>query len=138
MIAGFGGGFLAAPFSTTQSIGIFTVIPNAIAGVYGNWSHLGAPILTGSARQIGISIWPIAYGSIYSVQIAMGSVGAEVLWQPSDGSGFYVDWGSLLLWNVPREISFPILISGNKEFSCRCASTPGAGSNLKVNLYLWD
>jgi hypothetical protein len=107
-------------------------------GAYGAWSHLPAPIPTGRGRWLELSLWPQNYGAIYTVQIGLGGAGAERLFQPSDGTGFYIDWFSVIKWSVPFRISFPTSVGIGEEFCIRCASAPGGGADLTANLYLWN
>lgn len=138
MISGFGGGFFFGPFTSTQGFGTYTMLPNALPGVYGAWAHLVVPIPTGSGRWLEASVWPNAYGAIYLVQVGLGALGAEKPFQPSDGTGFYIDWFSGIKWIVPFRISFPTSMLAGQEICCRCASVPGGINQLTANIYLWN
>ena len=138
MIGGFGGGFFFGPFTVTNGHGTMTMVPAAGLGVYGAWAHAAPVVQTASGRWLEIDIWPNDYGAIYLVQIGLGSVGNEVLFQPSDGTGFYIDWFSAIKWTVPFRISFPVTIPALSEFSVRCASAPGGTNQLAANIYLWN
>lgn len=137
-----GGGYFYGPFTSTQIFGPYAPVPAVGVGVYGAWAHLVAPILTGKGRWIEIFVTPPAYGSIYGVQLGLGSVGNEVLFQPSTGpssqSGFYIDWFGAIKWSVPFRIAFPTSVGNGKEISVRCASAPGGGLALSVLIYLWN
>ena len=137
-VGGSGGGYFYGPFVSTQGFGNYTIVPAAGIGAYGAWSHLVAPIPTGRGRWIEILVWPAALGSIYTLQVGIGAAGAETLFQPSDGTGFYIDWFSAIKWPVPFRIFFPTSVGTGREFSLRCASVPGNGANLTGLIYLWN
>lgn len=138
-VNGSGGGYFYGPFVSTQTIGPFiNVTPDPVAGVYGPWLHLPAPILTGRGRWLELRAWPNVLGSLYFIQIAMGAAGSEVVFQPSDGSGFSVDWAAVVPWTVPYIVAFPTSTGIGRELSIRCSSTPGFGSPLAVEIHLWN
>jgi hypothetical protein len=133
-----GGGYFYGPFVSAQGFGTFNITPGVGLGVYGLWAHLAPPIPTGRGRWLELLIWPDGYGSIYTVQIGLGIPSAEGLYQPSDGTGFYIDWFSAIKWIVPFRISFPTSTGKGKELCVRCASIPGAGLDLHAAIYLWN
>lgn len=133
-----GGGYFYGPFVSTQGFGNFTASPSAIPAAYGNWAHLAVAIPTGKGRWFEMIVWPQDYGSIYTVQIGRGAIGAETLFQPSDGTGFYIDWFSAIKWPIPYRLSFPTSVGLNQELCVRCASVPGGGQDLNFILYLWN
>jgi hypothetical protein len=140
MIGGFGGGFFFAPFTSTQVIGTFTVTSGAGLAVLGPWVHRNPVLLTaGATRWMELDVWPAVYGSEFTVQIGIGPAGSEVLFQPSTGNGFFIDWFSQILWTVPFRISFPVSVPVGSEFSIRCASAPAPGQAvINCAIYIWN
>jgi hypothetical protein len=135
-----GGGYFYGPFTTTQILGPYTLIPNPGAGVYGAWIHVLGP-LTNKARWMQIVAWPAGYGSVYQFQIAIGAAGGETIIQPTPllgGSGFYVDWNAVIKWPVPYVQFFPGSVRAQQEISLRTASTPGGGLAVQALIYLWN
>ena len=138
MIGGFGGGYFFGPFSKTNGIGLTGVNPGAVVGAYGAWVHSNPLTLTAGGRWLQVNIWPNAYGAIYTVQLGLGPAGSEILFQPSDGSGFYMDWFSAIKWAVPFVISFPVTVPPQTDISIRCASAPGGTNQISATLYIWN
>ncbi len=141
-VKGSGGGFFYGPFTSTQTIGPFiNITPDANPLVYGAWNHLVVPIPTGRGRWIEFRVWPPQYGSLYFLQIGIGAAGSEILFQPSYGSGFSINWvnapGSIL-WPVPYIISFPTSVGINRELSVRCATFAGGGAVLAAEIHLFN
>lgn len=138
MIAGFGGGFFFGSFTTTQGFGQYVIVPSGAVGVYGAWSHILPIKLTSGGRWLMLQIYPQDYGSVYELQIGLGPAGAEVPFQPTDGTGFYLDWFDTIKWTVPNVISFPVNVGVGQELSLRCWSDPPSGPALSVYIYLWN
>lgn len=139
-VRGSGGGYFYGPFTSTQGIGPFiNITPDAAPLVYGAWNHMAVPVLTGRGRWLQLNIWPNAYGALYFIQIGRGAAGSEILFQPSDGTGFSINWVTTgIMWNVPYTISFPTSTGIGNELAIRCSSFAGGGPNLSAEIYLWN
>jgi hypothetical protein len=137
-VGGSGGGYFYGPFVSTQSFGTFVCTPGIVINSFGAWAHLPAPVPTGRGRWLEMAVSPADYGCHYRVEIGIGALGSEVSFQPSDGQGFHIDWFSTIKWIVPFRISFPTSVGVGREFSVRCASVPGGGADINVNIWLWN
>ena len=78
------------------------------------------------------------------MQLGLGAIGAETLFQPSDGTGFYIDWSSLIKWPMPYRTSFFISVPAGTEFSvsvfnCSRWRSGAVHFNLSLELrrYAW-
>jgi hypothetical protein len=137
-VGGSGGGYFYGPFVSTQIFGTFQMTPGALPLQFGPWNHIGAPILTGRGRWLEMLIWPSNYGDRYFVEIGLGALGNEVLWQPSGGFGFEIHWDDPIKWPVPFRLSFPSSVGTGKEFCTRCSTLAGGGLDIFATIWLWN
>jgi hypothetical protein len=123
-IYGGDGGFFYSPFHQCTALAQLTFFCGV--GVYSGWHHAVAPgssLIPHRTRFIHIDISSQGAGvGVYYVQLGLGPVGSEVLWQPSDGNGFYLDLslaGVLNSWKSPYSFDFPVGLGPNQEISAR-------------------
>jgi len=140
---GVGAGFFYGPFTSTQVFGLYTPATTIIPFQYGAWSHLAAPPPTKRARWITMVVSPGSAPPIatYNLQLGLGTAGNEVLWQPSDGNFFYIDWLTPFAtggYVTPFVMSFPVSLIPGTEISCRVASSPAPAGQLNVFLYVFN
>lgn len=117
----FGGGFFFAPF--TQTAVYRVTVACVVPGVYGAWSSYITNI-TFKARWMSLMLTLGAPGQQWEIQLGLGPIGAEVVWQPSlaTGLGGVID-GFLFPVNADNTsshcISFPITLDAGLQLSAR-------------------
>lgn len=131
-----GGGFFYSSFTQVSAFNNF--LPICGSGIYGNWAHLAPPaLLPHRGRWIHVDIAYPAQAGFYFFQLGLGGPGAEILWQPTDGNGFPVDWSGPA-WNNPFSIEFPSSLVVGQEICCRSMVFVGLGVATPINIFIFN
>lgn len=132
----FGGGFFFRPFNFT---GVYEVAlaSSGVPGVPGAWFQIVDPTPPGRWMQL-ILHNPTAGATLFLVQLGLGALAAEVVWQPVGGLGAF-----RANFNAPGveahwDYSFPISLLPGQRLVARTVTGVALVDWVTITACIWD